>query len=71
MSNQDGNNNIFSMNLDGTDRQRLTDHGRSDLYPEVSPDNNKIAYTSDINGIWQIMVMDWDGQNKKQKILEK
>ncbi len=66
MSDQDGNFNIFSMNLDGSDRQRLTDHGGADQYPEVSPDNNKIAYTADINGVWQIMVMDWNGQNKRQ-----
>lgn len=65
-SDQDENNNIFSINLDGSDRQRLTDHNGSDQYPEVSPDGNKIAYTSAINGIWQIIVMDWDGQNKKQ-----
>lgn len=65
-SNQDGNYNIYSINLDGTGRQRLTDYNRDDLYPEVSPDGKKIAYTSDINGIWQIMIMDWDGQNKKQ-----
>jgi len=66
MSDQDGNFNIFSMNLDGSDRQRLTDHGGADQYPEVSPDNNKIAYTADINGVWQIMIMDWNGQNKRQ-----
>ncbi len=65
-SNSDGNYNIYSINLDGTGRQRLTDYNRDDLYPEVSPDGKKIAYTSDINGIWQIMIMDWDGQNKKQ-----
>ncbi len=65
-SNQDGNYNIYSINLDGTGRHRLTDYNRDDLYPEVSPDGKKIAYTSDINGIWQIMIMDWDGQNKKQ-----
>ena len=26
----------------------------------------KIIYTSDINGIWQIMIMNADGSNKKQ-----
>jgi|GEM_PF-611210 len=65
-SNRDGNYNIYSINLDGSGRQRLTDHNRDDLYPEVSPDGKKIAYTSDINGVWQIIIMDWDGQNKHQ-----
>ncbi|HAJ95047.1 MAG TPA: hypothetical protein DCP02_02325, partial [Actinobacteria bacterium] len=65
-SNRDGNDNIYSINLDGSDWQRLTDHNGGDLYPEVSPDGKKIAYTSDINGVWQIMIMDWNGQNKRQ-----
>lgn len=65
-SNRDGNDNIYSINLDGSDWQRLTDHKGADLYPEVSPDGKKIAYTSDINGIWQIVIMDWNGQNKRQ-----
>jgi len=65
-STRDGNENIYSINLDGTGLTRLTDHPGSDLYPEASPDGKKIAYTSDIGGIWQIMIMDWDGKNKKQ-----
>ena len=65
-SNRDGNENIYSINIDGTGLTRLTDYSGNDLYPEVSPDGGKIAYTSDIGGVWQIMVMDWDGKNKKQ-----
>ncbi len=65
-SNRDGNENIYSINIDGTELTRLTDNPGSDLYPEVSPDNEKIAYTADIGGVWQIMVMDWDGSNKRQ-----
>lgn len=65
-TNRDGNDNIYSINIDGTELTRLTDYSGSDLYPEVSPDGEKIAYTSDISGIWQIMIMDWDGGNKKQ-----
>jgi len=65
-SNRDGNENIYSMNIDGTGLTRLTTSHGNDMYPEVSPDGSKIAYTSDIGGVWQIMVMDWNGQNKKQ-----
>ena len=65
-SNRDGNENIYSINLDGSDWQRLTDYNGADLYPEASPDGRKIAYTSDIKGVWQIVIMDWDGQNKRQ-----
>jgi len=65
-SNRDGNDNIYSINIDGSNWQRLTDHNGADIYPEVSPDGKKIADTSDINGIWQIVIMDWNGQNKRQ-----
>lgn len=65
-SNRDGNENIYSININGTELTGLTDSSGSDMYPEVSPDGNKIAYTSDISGVWQIMIMDWDGKNKRQ-----
>ncbi|MEE8325049.1 MAG: DUF5050 domain-containing protein [Candidatus Humimicrobiaceae bacterium] len=65
-SNRDGNDNIYSINIDGSEWQRLTDYSGADLYPEASPDGKKIAYTSDIKGIWQIVIMDWNGQNKRQ-----
>jgi Tol biopolymer transport system component len=65
-SDRNGNEDIFSMNLDGTELTQLTDNQVNDNYPAVSPDGEKIAYTSDINGIWQIMVMNWDGTEKTQ-----
>jgi len=65
-SNKNGNEDIFSMSLDGSDMTQLTDSTGKDAYPDVSPDGKKISYTSDIGGYWQIMVMDWDGKNKTQ-----
>jgi len=65
-SNRNGNEDIFSINLDGSELVQLTDHKGNDNYPSVSPDGEKIAYTSDINGIWQIMVMNCDGTEKTQ-----
>ncbi|MBC7334136.1 MAG: PD40 domain-containing protein [Actinobacteria bacterium] len=65
-STKNGNEDIFSINIDGTELTQLTDHPGNDMYPSVSPDGKKIAYTSDIDGIWQIVVMDWDGKNKRQ-----
>src|SRR4030066_184633 len=65
-SNRTGNEDIFSMNIDGTELIQLTDLPGQNNSPAVSPDGKKIAYTSDINGTWQIMVMDWNGKNKKQ-----
>jgi len=65
-SSQTGNEDIFSMNIDGSEITRLTDNSGKDNYPAVSPDGKKIAYTSDINGTWQIMTMNWDGTEKTQ-----
>ncbi len=63
---KNGNEDIFSSNLDGSDLKQLTDDPGRDLYPCVSPDGKKILYSSDIKGVWQIMVMNWDGTDKKQ-----
>ncbi len=66
VSDVNGNEDIFSMNLDGSDLKQLTDTPGADLYPAASSDGKRILYSSDVNGVWQIMVMDWDGSNKKQ-----
>ncbi len=66
VSNKNGNEDIFSMNLDGSELTQLTDYPGNDMYPEVSPDGKKIAYTSDIGGSWQIVIMNWDGTGKTQ-----
>ena len=63
---KNGNEDIFSMNLDGTGLTQLTDYSGRDWYPSVSPDGKKIAYTSEINGVWQIASMNWDGTGKTQ-----
>jgi len=66
VSNLRGNEDIFSMNLDGSELTQLTDSGGRDQYPAISPDGKKIAYSADIGGTWQIVVMNWDGTGKKQ-----
>jgi TolB protein len=66
VSNKSGNEDIWSMNLDGSDLTQLTDNPDRDQYPAVSPDGKKIAYSSGIGGNWQIVVMNSDGTNKKQ-----
>ncbi|HHT78459.1 MAG TPA: DUF5050 domain-containing protein [Actinobacteria bacterium] len=61
-----GNEDIFSMNIDGSELTQLTDNPSNDMYPQINPDGTKILYTSDINGTWQIMSMNTDGSEKKQ-----
>ncbi len=66
VSNQTGNKDIFSMNLDGSKVTQLTSGGQADMYPAVSPDGKKIVYSSAIGTTWQIFTMNWDGSDKKQ-----
>ncbi len=66
VSNKSGNEDIWSMNIDGSELTQLTSNKESDQYPAVSPDGKKIAYGSFINGVEQIIVMNWDGTDKKQ-----
>ncbi len=66
VSNKSGNEDIWSMNIDGSELTQLTNNPESDQYPSVSPDGKKIAYGAFIGGTQQIMVMNWDGSDKKQ-----
>lgn len=49
---------IFSMNADGTGKQKLTDNSTQNWFPSISPDGTQIVFTR--NGIW---LMDIDGSN--------
>jgi len=56
-SSHNGNEDIYIMNIDGSELTQLTDYSGKDNYPAVSLDGQKIAYTSDIGGTWQVMVI--------------
>ena len=61
-SNRDGNDEIYTMNADGTGVRRLT-HNDVDLDwdPDWSPDGARIAFTSNRDGSHQIYTMNADG----------
>ncbi len=61
-----GDSDLFISNLDGSGLTALTNNGVDDIYPTVSPDGTKIAYTSTIGGLWQIMIMNRDGTGQHQ-----
>jgi len=55
---------LWSVNLDGQERERLTD--TSGFWPSVSPDGNSIAYVSAESGTHHIWFMDGGGKYKRQ-----
>ncbi len=63
VSNRDGNNEIYSLNADGTNQTRLTNNSANDTSPRWSPDGSKIVFTSDRDGNREIYSMMADGSN--------
>lgn len=61
ISDQDGNNEIYIMNTDGTGQTRLTDNSANDFFPALSPDGTKIAFDSDRDRNGEIYIMNADG----------
>lgn len=56
-SNRDGNNEIYVMNVDGTNVRRLTNHRAIDTTPTWSPSGTHIAFVSERSGspnIWRV-----------------
>ena len=63
---------IYVMDADGGNEQRLTENRKNDLFPSWSPDGERIAFAADRKGDFQnfeIYVMDADGGNQ-QKLTE-
>src|SRR3989454_64636 len=61
VSDRDGNNEIYTMNVDGTGVARLTVNVASDVSPTWSPDGSKIAFVSNRDGNNEIYTMNADG----------
>ena len=57
---------IYVMDADGGNQQRLTENRKNDWSPSWSPDGTRIVFSSDRKGDWvnyEIYVMDADGGN--------
>ncbi len=59
---------IWVMNADGSNPQRLTNSRSNEGLPAWSPDGNSIAYVSDQGGLWAIWVMNADGSNQRKLV---
>ena len=56
---------IYVMDADGGNEQRLTENRAWDRFPSWSPDGERIAFMSQSDGNLEIYVMDADGGNQK------
>ncbi len=56
---------IYVMNADGGNQQRLTENLKNDWFPSWSPDGERIAFMSELDGNPEIYVIDADGGNKR------
>ncbi|GAA4527747.1 Tol-Pal system beta propeller repeat protein TolB [Chelativorans composti] len=63
---QDGNSNIFTMDVRTRATTRLTNTNAIDTSPSYSPDGSQIVFTSDRGGRAQIYVMNADGSNQRR-----
>jgi Tol biopolymer transport system component/DNA-binding winged helix-turn-helix (wHTH) protein len=61
-----GNEEIWSINADGSDERQLTRTSSDDVSPVVSADNNLIFFASNRTGKLQIWKMNQDGTNQTQ-----
>ncbi|HEY2851892.1 MAG TPA: protein kinase [Gemmatimonadaceae bacterium] len=61
-----GNQEIYTMNPDGTDQRRLTHDKGADEGPTFSPDGKRIAFVSQRAGGYELFVMNADGSDQRQ-----
>ncbi len=64
-SNRDGNSEIYTIDVDGSDLRRITNHPAEDYDPAWSPDGDRIAFVSD-RGPGSVSVNLFDSYSKKR-----
>jgi TolB protein len=66
MSQREGNWQLYTVNIDGSDLKRLTQSHTEDGLPAWSPDGQYVAYASGEAGRWSIWAIKADGSNPRQ-----
>ena len=63
---RNGNWEIYTMDDDGSNQWRLTNHAKSDIHPRLNRGNTQIVFASNRDGDYEIYVMNPDGSGLKQ-----
>ena len=62
-SNRDGNQQIYSMDADGSNQINISDNAFNDSQPRWSPDGSRVIFKTTRDGNMEIYVMNADGSN--------
>jgi len=65
-SNEQGNWDLYRINLDGTGKTQITFDASDERLPAWSPDGSKLVYQTQEGDALQIMMANWDGSNPIQ-----
>jgi len=63
-SNRDGDYEIYIMDPDGSNQEKLTDNTGADRWPVISPDGTSITFTTNRDGNSEIYIMNIDGTDQ-------
>ena len=66
ISARDGNREVYTMNLDGSEQVNLTQHPADDQQAVWSPTGGQILFVSDRGGARDLYLMDADGKNVRR-----
>ena len=61
-----GITDLYMVDVDGGNFRQLTNDKYGDLQPSWSPDGTRIAYYTDVDGNFQLFVMNADGSGRRQ-----
>ena len=71
ISEKDGNPEIYSMNIDGSDIQRITNSSRAEENPKLSKNGNYLGFLISKNDIKELHIIEMNNNNKQLQISDK